>query len=346
MIAVIVVAVGALLLQRLADQGPETFGRKKEEKPKAPGAGHARSAIVELVVRLGPDLQEKSGIETVPLKTVTHQGRVRAYGTVLGVGKLVADRNGYMIALAQLQSSQAKLKASKAAYERAKNLLKLFNTALAQVEAAEAAFRTDTAGVVAAESQTRAIESTAVQDWGPVLGKSIADGSPTIDGLIDRRTCLVQVSLRPGTMMSPPPRISLRSGSTSSFGEADYLSPATQVDPKIQGVGFLYTSPCDPGLLPGMSVLALLPAGPPRDAVMVPASAIVWQGGRAWAYLRSGADTFRRQPIPLGVPPEEDGGYVLPPGSLPQGVRLVVQGAQELLSEEARSRTPAAEDDK
>jgi len=66
--------------------------------------------------------------------------------------------------VAQIQSAQAKLVASKAAFERAQDLLKSRSMALAQLQAAEAVFGVDQAALATALAQVKTIRATAQGD--------------------------------------------------------------------------------------------------------------------------------------------------------------------------------------
>ncbi|MBI1929785.1 hypothetical protein HYR99_36740 [Candidatus Poribacteria bacterium] len=100
-------------------------------------------------------------------------------------------------------------------------------------------------------------------------------------------------------------------------------------------MSFFYHTPQTPGLLPGMNVLAYLPAGPPVEGVIVPASATVWWQGKAWAYMQKEPERFVRREVSTEAP-VKDGWFVAKDFSA--GARLVVSGAQLLLSEEFHSQ--------
>jgi hypothetical protein len=68
----------------------------------------------------------------------------------------------------------------------------------------------------------------------------------------------------------------------------------------------------------------------------------VWWQGRAWGWFRTGPDSFARRQLATAVP-AKDGGYLVT--ALPDKTEIVVGGAQMLLSEEVRPRTPGGEDD-
>jgi hypothetical protein len=78
-----------------------------------------------------------------------------------------------------------------------------------------------------------------------------------------------------------------------------------------------------------------LPSGKSIEAATVPASALVWWQGRAWAYRRTGRDRFVRVEIATDLP-AQGGGYIVK--DLPKDAEIVMRGAQLLLSEEFRSQ--------
>jgi hypothetical protein len=120
-----------------------------------------------------------------------------------------------------------------------------------------------------------------------------------------------------------------------------FVSPATHVDPKIQGVTLFYAAPAESSLLPGMNVLAFLPTGKIIDGVGVAASSVVWWQDRAWVYQRTGPDKFERVEIATDMPAPA-GGYIV--AGMPPDVQIVSSGAQLLLSEEFRSQIQVDED--
>ena len=106
--------------------------------------------------------------------------------------------------------------------------------------------------------------------------------------------------------------------------------------PVSKGQSFYYVAPAlEAGLLPGMNVTAYLAAGPKLEGMVVPSSAVVWVKGAAWVYVQKPGDRFVRQRVLVDNPVK--GGFFVQKGLSPK-VRIVVQGAQQLLSEEFRSQ--------
>ncbi|MET1083519.1 MAG: metal transporter, partial [Burkholderiales bacterium] len=73
--------------------------------------------------------------------------------------------------------------------------------------------------------------------------------------------------------------------------------------------------------------------GAARDGVAVPWAAVVYPGGKAWAYVQTGTDEFARRAVETGAAVE--GGWFNDKGLEP-GEAVVVSGAQLLLSEELK----------
>jgi hypothetical protein len=286
------------------------------------------------VITLGAAAQRTDGIAIATLRNAPHRRQLRTYGSVLDAAPLTELHNRYDNARAQLDIAQAKLAATAAAAQRARKLYHdRQNISTAALQAAEAAYRVDRAGVAAAQSQLRTLAVTARQRWGAVLGAAIVDDRPLLQRLTAQQEFLVQVTLQPGASVAPPPREAAMQLADGARVKLRFVSWATRTDPRLQGMSLLFTAPAGTGLLPGMNVVALVAAGPAVAGVVVPATAVVWQDGRAWAYFRSGGDRFARRPVATAW--RTAGGYVVE--GISDGSEVVVAGAQMLLSEEARA---------
>lgn len=341
LVAVGVVACGALLGWKiLAGRDEAAVEAQRERAIKVPVRVSGKNG--DPVITLDAETQQRSGIETGVLPSTPHPEELRAYGMVLDVARLTELSNNYASAKAQVQTAQAKLAMSKPAFERAQKLFgETHVVSQAQLQAAEAAFGTDQASLVAAEAQVRTLTATAYQEWGSVLGKSLVDESPMIKALIERQNFLLQITLPPGVILSAPPATASIEISKATRGEITFVSPATRIDPKIQGLSFFYAAAAETGVLPGMNVLAFLPSGKSTEGVAVPAPAIVWWQGRAWVYRRTGEETFTRVAIATDLP-APGGGYIA--NDVAKDAEIVTHGAQLLLSEEFRAQIQVDED--
>jgi len=341
LIGAAIAAIGALLVWGFfAGREEAAVEAQREQSIKAPLRVSTKSG--EAVITVDVVTQQRSGFETVKLPATPYQEQVRAYGMVLDVARLTTLSNDYANAKAQVQTAQAKLAMSKPAFDRAQKLYDDHQAlSEAQMQSAESALGTDEASLAAAEAQVRSFSATAYQEWGSVLGKSLVDQSPAIARLIARQDFLLQITLPPGVSLAKPPAAASVEIGKGVRAAITYVSPATRIDPKIQGLSFFYAVPADSGVLPGMNVLAYLPTGTSVDGVTVPAAAIVWWQDRAWVYRRTAPDTFTRVEIGTDLP-SPGGGYIVK--GLPQDADIVTRGAQLLLSEEFRAQIQVDED--
>ena len=138
---VVIGALGGLVVWGFIGRRGEAALEAERERPiKAPLRvsldGHG-----EPLVTLDAATRGQSGGEDFRPQGTLYQDEVRAYGTVLDLDKLVTLDNNYVTAVAQVQATQSKLVASKAAFERAEALYKNRTTSLAQFQAAEATLR-------------------------------------------------------------------------------------------------------------------------------------------------------------------------------------------------------------
>lgn len=326
---------GASASRQVDDDGPQAA------TPRAPAPAAAADTHV---VQLDQRGQSRGGIQAIAPAAAAYRDLVPAYGNVMALDRLTALYNAALTNAAQLQTAETKLSASRTANQRARNLLKIFPTAKAQVETTEAAYALDAAGVDAAKAQIDALRNTAIQDWGPAIGEAVAGRTALATDLVHRKTGLVQIALPPG-VAPPPPRRAIFTAGTLPPAEGRLVSQATQTDPRMQGAAYFYAVPLTSGLLPGMSVVAYLPKGAEQPGLGIPSSAVVWQAGKPWMYLRLTPDTFERYAIGEAAAPTPDGGYVVPQTSLPRDKPLVVAGAQILLSQEMKAQIPTDEDD-
>ena len=296
----------------------------------------------EPTITLDAATRQNSGIQTAQLQNAAREPQLQAYGTVLDLQTLTELSNSYSAMKAQLQTAQAKADASRMAFERERRLYQdQQNVSAAQAQATEAAFRVDEASVAAAEAQLQNLASSAVLQWGAVLGGALVDRSSMLLRLLQRRDVLVQVTLPPGEVLKEPPKVTVAQAGDAIRSNMQYLSPAPRTDVRIQGISFLYIAPAASGLLPGMNVAVMLPAGKAAEGALVPPSAVVWYDGEAWAYFRTGAQTFVRREIATSTP-SPDGGYIVK--GLPNDAEVVSQGGQLLLSEEFRSQIQLGEE--
>lgn len=363
-VAAAAVALAALLSWGFMAGRGEAAAEAEGEQTIKPAVQVSQNTLGPPTLTLSPVLQREAHIELARLQAAPYQNMVQAYGSVLELGSFTDIGNTLASASAQRAIAEARLAASRAAFERAQTLYAHDrNFSRAQLQAAEATFKSDAAGLNAAQVQADNARATAEQVWGPMLSRSLAAHSELAQALLGHRRVLIQVTLPPGVAL---PDTHARASIETPAAERvpiDFVSAAIRTDPRIQGPSYFYTADAASGALPGMNVVALLPSGPPVAGVTIPASAIVWVQGRAWVYLRTGENAFARREIAT-TQPQPGGGYIVPAATVPgqtaaaiapsgsdtaaQGfptnMPLVVAGAQVLLSQEFSAQINVEED--
>jgi hypothetical protein len=191
------------------------------------------------------------------------------------------------------------------------------------------------ADIQAAQGALKSIQEAALQRLGPVIARWMMSNSIQFQQLLQRQDVLVQVMLP--ALQSPPETLNLKTADQATLLSARYVGPALQVDPKVQGASFTYLASSNQGaLLPGMNVIAALSAKSsiPGSQFSIPASAVVWEEGKPWVYVQTSTDRFIRH----GVAGKQIQNRWLVNDGFKLGDRVVVQGAQLLLSQEFQSQ--------
>ncbi len=339
-IMILVAAAVVLLIWTLNRASKELPSKAQQPKPASQGSKQAE----ESVIILSKLAQQRNGIVTAPFETIVHRESLQAYGVVLHLTALADLRNTYVLAKARVEDGLTKLDVSKKEYERLKVLNEdNKNASDKDLQSGEANWRSAEINLRASKEVLPTLEGAVRQQWGEVIAKWLFEGSPAFYKLIQQEDLLLQITLPSGAHISPVPKTISVQAPDGAFVSAHFLSPSPRTDPHIQGISFLYLAPARGiNLLPGMSVAASMPAGAQVRGFFIPGSAIVWSQGKAWAYTQKGEEQFVRRRVATKVP-AQDGYFVTK--SFKRGERIVVKGAQLLLSEEFRTKTQTGEED-
>jgi len=296
---------------------------------EAPSGAEVQRGPEGVTIRLDAATRERIGLRVAPLATIELPEVVLGFGRVLEPGALAAPVD-------EREAARAAFEASDREYRRIQTLQRgNSNASQRDLEVARAAFERDRAAL-------RAAEARLVSVWGreaaehrdlPALGQS----------LVARETALARIDVPLGSVLSGRPtagRVAALVDAGASPVEATVLGGAPDTDPTIQGRGFLLLIERPPWP-PGTALTGWLAVpGPPQAGVDVPSAALVRHAGRSFLYVQTADDTFARRVVRLERP-TGDGWFVA--SGLAAGERVVVTGAQQLLSAELAGST-AAED--
>jgi biotin carboxyl carrier protein len=172
---------------------------------------------------------------------------------------------------------------------------------------------------------------------------ALVEAGQTLLEVADYSRPLVRVAWPPREPGAPPRRARVAPPGRDTPVEARLVGPAPEADPVTRQPVYLYrASRAWSGATPGTPAVLLVPRGGGAAAgVLVPDSAVVQWEGLAWAYVRRAPGRFQRVRVPTDRP--APGGWLAAPPSM-GGDSVVVQGAQELLSEEFRARVTVGEE--
>lgn len=305
------------------------------------GASHITQNHGQTTLAFDEQAQRANGIVVRSLASEKHADEEKANGVILQLQPLLDFKISYNNAIMEIAKARAAASASHAEYERLSQLNKgEKNVSDKAVEAARVADESDAASLANAQQSLQTLNSSMLLRWGPAVSEWLEHGSAQLDSLLAQHSLLVQVAMNSSKNGKAPAQAMLRTP-TGEEMPIHLVSVLPQLDSRIQAPTYLYLVTAKSELIPGMTLTVSLPAGPLRDGVVVPASAVVWWQGQAWCYVEIASGKFARTAVPNSNPLPT--GWFLSEG-VPAGSRVVTGGAQSLLSEEMRSQIQADQD--
>jgi len=274
----------------------------------------------------------------------------------------ISFTNQLATARSELSASTTSVATARAAYERTKILNednknvsdRALDDAKARLSAEEARLKAATDAIQLLENSLQAAGPSAnkpltVERGGDVVeimaqpGESIEPGSPILRiARLDRLLARVDVPVGQHIPSAVSATRIFAVGYENTPVRAERIALSATADPKSQGESFLFRLAGTLfGLRPGLAVTARISVpGPKKQGVVIPLAAIVRLAGNSYVYVQTGADQFVRKEVPTDDPVEN--GYFTTKFSV--SARIVLQGAQMLLSEEFKAQTAGEED--
>ncbi|MEI7729502.1 MAG: hypothetical protein WCO56_08010 [Verrucomicrobiota bacterium] len=328
------IILGLVLGAALGGLGAWWFGNSGHEE-KAPekkeeAHGEQKESFLQhttngqTFLKLDAAAQARSGLQVAALTVAQLKPEVKTFGRVLDPAPLAA----MVSELAVIENAmQAALKEQ----ERLRRLAQDQNASARAIEAAETT-------VQQSRLQIAAIQERIALAWGKAVA-SRSDLSAFIRQLIQQTTVLVRLDLPLGSAISGQPlsaQVAPLSAEDSRL-EARFLSAVTSADPLTQGQGFMFqTDPGQISLPPGCAVVGWMTIpGQSETGVLVPREALIRHEGENFVYVQTGAETFERVEVVVKRFTDR-GAFVIK--DIKTGDKVVVAGAQQLLSEELKAK--------
>jgi hypothetical protein len=285
-------------------------------------------------VQLSAATQQDSGIATAKLMASSFSNTASSFGTVVAIDGLIEAKSKTLSLASDANIARAAIQNNIVQYQRLKLLNaddknvsdKVVQDALALVNA-------DKGTILASELQLKNLKSQLALQWGEPLAQLASNAKlpPHLANLLTRKNVLLQVNL-PSTSVPPVAgdTMQITPLNESTTITATYVSPATQSDATVAGKTYYYSAPAEL-LRIGMRVQVKSNASiGAASGAIIPNNAVVWHGGKPWAYFKQSNGQFVRKPIVTDA--EIDGGWFNT--NVDANAEVVVSGAQLLLSEE------------
>lgn len=284
----------------------------------------------------------RAGIVVETLRPARFAPSIPALGVVLDLvplirlhGEIAADDAAVAGAKAKVLLEQQQMVQAKALYRRGQII------SMSDYQKAAEDLAANQAALAGARVKRAALLAEAGAHWGAAMAGVLRSGGDPLPQLTAGAAILVGLSLPPGTGLADPPRRVEARAAGVRFA-LTLIGPVPGMLGGYPGQSFLYQAAAQPGAPVGATVSAALPAGPRRAGVVVPRSAVVWQGAGAAVYRADAGRRFERVAIATGSP--TPAGYFVSAGLSP-GDRVVVRGAALLSNDGAGTTRPADPDD-
>jgi hypothetical protein len=312
----------------------ETYQSSQEEEIEA--VNRVTESAGVNVVSLPLATQQNSGIQIAKvLAASSNAAALKSYGNVVALDSLFEAKAKLISLKSELSLARSASGYNIQQYQRLKSLnADDKNVSDQVVQEALAAINADKAKASAGELQLTNLQNSVKLQWGENLAKLLSDANlpPHLAHLLNRQNVLLQLSL---PLDAPKPRAN-SSITVTPLNDANtritavYVSPATQSD--LTGIGktFYYSAPADLLRIGARVNVLLAQSQDSTQGVVIPSNAVVWYGGKSWAYFKQGTEQFVRKPIAADT--ELAGGWFNQ--NFSANDEVVVSGAQLLLSEE------------
>lgn len=298
------------------------------------------------IVTISTDAQRQSSIETSTLSQTNYLEKTTALGTTVSLDTLIDLRTRYFQAISDTASARAAVANSRQDAARMQ-ILNQDNRNISDraVMSAEAILKSDEARLQAAETLARNLKDAIRQQWGDTLTNEATQVSHSgFARLLSYKEILLRITMPFETQAIGPGVVLYVSpvGSSGPAIEAKYVSVAPLVDLTMPGKTYFFRAPAD-NLRAGMRLsVQLQGVESPLKGVIIPNSAIVWYGGKAWAYRKESDTRFVR--LPVNTRFEAENGWFNEAVFRAED-EVVTTGAQLLLSEEFKYQITNENDD-
>ncbi len=307
-----------------------------------------------LTVRMDEALSDYVGIATITLVANNYFPESKALAKVVDIRPLVVLKTRYNRAVSALNVAKV---AERTAAQELKRLSLLAegvgSVATKKVAYARGVWQEAKASLQGLDFDVQAVKDEALQSWGTTISEWVfADDSEQWQRLLSHKDSLLLVLLPIDVSLAPD--ISFirvaRNGMHKQGRKAYLVSRAVATGALTQGESY-YFKIATGRLRTGMRLDAWIPtSNVPIEGLFVPDKAMIWYDGKPWVYIEKEEGLYQRRSVDHGMPTTGGAFVEIAPAideqtNLAVGDKLVVQGAQMLLSEEFKWQILDEDDD-
>lgn len=288
------------------------------------------------IVTIDMRSQLAAGIQTVVLDNVAYRSDEKLFGQVVEVKDLLLAREKIITLANEFSIKSSEEVHTRRQYEVAKILFSdRRNISEKELMQAKQSYLRAESEKIVLQSQVHAFKDIARATWGATIAHWLEnEDSSYFKSLASQETRLTRFAvpqqnkkeaILSGIEIAP-------AGSPSDTVFAEYVSEAPNVDLGSGMVNIYFLVKAE--FPTGTRLVGSMPTDMNiAQGVFVPNRATVWHSGKPWIYKQLGGDVFSRVEIDARV---DLGEGWFEPEALKSGDRVVVSGAQLLLSEELK----------
>mgnify|MGYP000630248423 CR=1 FL=1 len=299
----------------------------------------------EVVIQLDEPSQEISGLETRKIKQTEYQAEFICYGKAISAKPLLASRNQYLSASAQLSGAKARLSEAEKNISRLRNLHKNEAVSTRKLQTQQSLWQSEKAIVDELSYKINQIINDSRLQWGEHLTQWVTESdSAQFNKLLTGQSTLLKLSLPAreqhlseiNTLLINP------AGDRGQAFEASIVSLLPTVDSFSQGLQYILLTD-SPKISTGMNFTAWVPGHKSSlSGLIIPETSLAWHLGESFIFIKIADEQFIHRNVtnPIRVA----NGYFIAE-KLSDDEEVVVKGTQMLLSHEFRSQIPDEDDD-
>jgi hypothetical protein len=306
----------------------------------------AASLSQDAPVLLSVARQQRAGIETRPAVQARGSLKVIGYGTVLQLEPLLQLRQQYLAARLQQDNAKARSAVSQLNWARTQALHQQDIVSTRRLQEQQAQSQSDSATLEISRDQQQTVVVASQLYWGPLLTRWFVESADkNAETFLRQQRQLIEVLV--------PQRVNVDARQTLYVGvgpqsesavPVGFIALAPQVDAVSQQRRYFYQTLSQQSTPLPIGAHVTVSVASPMEAAnaLIPESALIWHLDSAYAFVQIGDEQFSRRQL-RDVQPAGKG--FVSTADVALGDKVVISGAQTLLSQQLKKLSPNDDND-